>query len=79
MRKTPYTERGIRRLPCFRCGEPACHQWQVCADGNVYRPICLKCDVALNRLVLRWMGFRDWKRKIAKYSAALAVEREANN
>lgn len=67
MRKEPYTEKGILRLKCFRCKNKAVHQWQICADGNVYRPLCLKCDIALNRMVLKWMGFKDWKSKTKKY------------
>ena len=55
-RKQPYTDTGIRRLRCVRCGERAWSQWQVCADGNNFRAICQPCDVALNRLVLEWMG-----------------------
>lgn len=67
MRRTPYTEIGIRRLGCVRCGEQAVHQWQVCADGNQYRPLCVECDIGLNKLVLQWMGFDDWQDKIEKY------------
>lgn len=66
-RRQPYTVRGIRRLPCFRCGAPAEHQWQICSDNNLYRPLCLACDIALNELVLRWMGFPDWEAKIERY------------
>ena len=55
-RPQPYTDTGIRRLRCVRCGERAWSQWQVCADGNNFRAICQMCDVALNRLVLEWMG-----------------------
>ena len=54
-RKQPYTEAGIKRLPCIRCGEPAEYQWQICSDGNNYRPICKVCDIKLNRMVLKWM------------------------
>lgn len=43
MRKKPYTVIGIRRMKCFRCGRPARHQWQICADGSQYRPICGAC------------------------------------
>lgn len=68
MRKKPYTEEGMKRLKCFRCGEKAIHQWQICSDGNVYRPVCLKCDIGINKLVLRYMGFKDWREKIKKYS-----------
>jgi hypothetical protein len=55
-RREPYTEIGIRRLKCIRCGEgPAVFQWQICSDGNKYRPLCAACDIALNRMVLTWM------------------------
>jgi len=56
-RKEPYTEIGVRRLPCFRCGRPSRYQWQICSDGNIYRPICEACDVELNVLVLNFMRF----------------------
>ena len=68
-RRLPYTEAGIRRLPCFRCGRPASYQWQVCADGRLYRPLCTDCDVALNELVLRWMGDPDADAKVETYRA----------
>lgn len=66
-RKQPYTEEGIKRMACLRCGKPAVHQWQICADGNAYRPICLECDIALNEMALRFMNFPDWEAKIADY------------
>ncbi len=66
-RRKPYTVIGIRRLPCARCGQPARHQWQICADGNLYRPICNPCDVALNRAVLEFMGDPEAAEKIATY------------
>jgi hypothetical protein len=69
MRKTPYTEKGIKRLKCFRCGAKAKYQWQICSDGNTYRPICEKCDIELNEMVLKWMGFSDWEHKINEYKA----------
>ena len=69
MRKTPYTEIGIRRLKCFRCENKAQFQWQICSDGNQFRPICLPCDVELNEMVLKFMGFKDWKEMIEKYKA----------
>ncbi len=75
-RKEPYTEIGIRRLPCFRCGAPASQQWNICSDGNLYRPICTDCDLALNRLVLEWMGFEPWRieAKMAEYRSRLLGE-----
>lgn len=68
-RKKPYTVIGIERLPCFRCGNPAYHQWQICADGNLYRPVCLDCDIELNEMVLFWFGFsfEEVVVKIEKY------------
>jgi len=70
-RKRPYTEAGIRRLPCARCGRPARHQWNACADG-LYRPVCTRCDVALNKLALRFMRDPDTEIKIRTYKAKLA-------
>lgn len=66
-RTKPYTVRGIRRLKCYRCGAQAEYQWQICSDGNVYRPVCPACDIALNELVLQFMGFPDWRDKIEAY------------
>lgn len=66
-RKKPYTESGVRRLPCSRCGNMASHQWQVCADNNLWRPLCVSCDIELNRLVLDWMGDPELESKIESY------------
>lgn len=67
-RRTPYTEIGIRRVPCFRCGRsPSYASWTICADGNGYRPMCKECDVALNELVLRWAGDPEVDRKMRAY------------
>ena len=56
MRTKPYTEIGIKRVPCFRCGRPSVHQWQVCALYGEYKGLCADCDIELNRLVLNFMG-----------------------
>ena len=71
MRLKPYTEIGIKRLKCFRCGKPAKYQWEICSDGNQYRPICENCDIELNRTVLQFMGFKDWEAKIELYRKRL--------
>ncbi len=55
-RKEPYTERGIGRMRCVRCNEPARFQWSACADNNLWRPICGRCDVQLNKMALTFMG-----------------------
>lgn len=67
----PYTEIGIRRVQCFRCGEQAQFQWQICADQNQYRPICKECDIELNKLVLEFMGFENREEMITKYTLSL--------
>lgn len=69
MRKKPYSEIGIRRLKCFRsyCNNVPEQQWNICADDNVYRPICNACDIELNIMVLKFMGFKKWQAKIDKY------------
>ena len=66
-RREPYTDRGVRRLPCVRCGEPASQQWAACADGNLWRPICAPCDIAINNLVLDFLGDPDREAKMAAY------------
>lgn len=70
MRTKPYTEIGIKRLKCFRCDNKAHTQWQICADGNQYRPLCWECDVKLNRMVLKFMGFPDYKYMIQFYDTS---------
>lgn len=66
-RKKPYTERGIRRLKCFRCCAPAVHQWSICADGNNFRPVCLDCDIGLNLAALQFMRHPNPGALIAPY------------
>lgn len=74
MRKTPYTAEGIKRVACFRCGaKPSAGTWQVCADGNQYRAVCHDCDVALNRVVLKWMRDPNVATKLARYKGAQPV------
>jgi hypothetical protein len=75
-RRTPYTEIGIRRLPCVRCGaKPSIHQFQICADGRKYRPVCVECDIALNVLVCEFLQLPGHRRRLAQY--AKASRREA--
>jgi hypothetical protein len=70
-RKRPYTETGIKRLPCARCGAPATQQWKVCADGSLNRPICTECDIALNELVLEFMRDPEAQEKLKRYRECL--------
>lgn len=66
-RREPFTAVGIRRVPCCRCGNPSHHQWQACADRGNFRPLCLDCDIALNKLVLAWMGDPNAEKKTTRY------------
>lgn len=66
-RKKPYTQIGISRMKCVRCGNPARFQWNICADGNVYRPICSECDVELNEIVMRWVFGKTREESIKNY------------
>ena len=68
-RTEPYTAAGMRRVKCVRCAGQALHQWQVCADGNHYRALCLSCDIELNRLVLNWANDPNAESKMTAYEA----------
>lgn len=72
-RRQPYTDVGIRRLKCVKCGDPARFQWNACADGNLWRPLCARCDVELNRIVLTWIGDPDADEKITAYARAKGI------
>lgn len=67
-RKKPYTATGIQRLKCIRCGKQAGFQWQICADGNNFRPICDDCDTELNKVVLKFMKHPHYRQLIAEYT-----------
>lgn len=67
MRKKPYTEIGISRIPCKRCGKPSRYQWQVCALNNVYMGVCEKCDIDLNELTLKFFKIKGREKILAKY------------
>ena len=59
MRRKPYTDKGIKRVPCFRCGKPSVQQWQICVLNNEYKGVCKDCDFELNKLVLEFMGISE--------------------
>lgn len=81
MGKGRLTVHTIKRRRCARCHRtPGYATWECCADGNLARVLCLRCDMALNRLVLRWMRDRRAKQKMAAYVRKVmkaAAEREA--
>ena len=69
MRRKPYTEIGIKRVPCFRCGKPSVQQWQICSLNNEYKGLCQQCDIDLNRVVLSFLRInpKDVHSLIADY------------
>lgn len=72
-RRKPYSERGIGRVPCFRCGKPSRFQWQVCSLENRWTPVCVECDVGLNQAALRYTGVPGWEKIIANYARSKGV------
>lgn len=59
-RSKQYTARGIKRVPCVRCGGQGYAQWNACAENTpngrqVFRVLCAECDVGLNELALRYV------------------------
>lgn len=38
---------------CFKCSQPAAHQWRICSDGP-WRWVCKACDLQLNYIAARW-------------------------
>lgn len=68
LRRKPYTQIGIARLPCGRCGRrPATTQFQICADDNIWRVLCRRCDIQLNRIVLRFFNDPEVTAKLSDY------------
>lgn len=73
-RKNPYTSIGIARLPCARCGaKPSLHQWNLCSDNNLQRPVCEKCDAEMNALVLMWMADPEAAAKFLAYCSRESI------
>lgn len=54
-RKKLYTEKGISRVPCIRCGATSTGQWSICSLDGRYVACCLECDIGINALVLQYM------------------------
>ena len=67
-RRKPYTERGLKRLSCARCGDPASRQVVFPIDG-IWKPVCVECEEALNVVCLVFMGdpYPDIDAKIESY------------
>lgn len=68
-RTKPYTEKGILRVACFRCGCPSKYQWNCCADGNIWRGLCQNCDIELNETVLNFFNHPQKVELLRQYKA----------
>lgn len=71
MRRKPYTEKGISRVPCFKCGQPSLTQWQICTLQNEYKGLCMKCDLDLNNLVLEFFQVAHREQIMLNYTRNL--------
>ena len=68
MRRKPYTATGIRRAKCCKCGAQGFSTWQACADDQIYRVLCKRHDIELNRLSVTFaLGKEAAKPKIEAY------------
>lgn len=72
MRTKPYTARGIKRVPCLRCGAPSAHQWNICSLPGQHG-VCTECDVALNAVVLAFMRVPNADDLAAAYAERIAA------
>jgi hypothetical protein len=72
-RQKPYTQRGIRRVPCAHCGRPSTAAWSLtpCAAGGLQRWIglCRDCDLELNARVLDFARVEGREAMIRAYKA----------
>jgi len=67
MRSKQYSKEGIKRVPCAGCGQPSTQQWQICSLNKMHLGICEKCDVDLNRVVLKFFNIRNWPYIVSNY------------
>lgn len=65
-RKKPYTNGEIARRKCF-CGGQAVYQWNCCANGNRWVPVCREHDIQLNEVAMAVMQIPGRARLLAAY------------
>lgn len=74
MRRKPYTQIGIRRVPCKRCGRPSRFQWSVCATNNEQFAVCERCDILLNEIVLLFFKIHNSAVLLRKYARKVYLQ-----
>jgi NAD-dependent SIR2 family protein deacetylase len=52
----PIAVEEIWETPCVRCGAHSQCQWAICANNGNHLPLCIDCDIALNRLILMFLN-----------------------
>lgn len=77
-REQMFSRGELSREPCARCRKfLAFEQWKtkICSLGkpDLWIPICLNCDVELNRVMLEYWAFDDWQERAAAYRAQLVA------
>lgn len=51
---------------CVKCGGPEYARWHFCSHGKA-EPVCIDCDVELNRIALQFRFPRSWEKKLKAY------------
>jgi hypothetical protein len=77
-RRHPYKEHRLDKVSCSvpGCGQPAAEQFDLGHAKEGFRAICEGHDVALNRLVLEFMGDPEAEMKMARYEAGRSKPRQ---
>jgi hypothetical protein len=74
-RREPYTELGLKRVPCARCDKkPSRYQWSSCANNNYWVGVCEDCDILLNEVVLAFFGFLNREELMNAYLEKIGRE-----
>jgi hypothetical protein len=57
---------------CWKCRRKTStfYGWRICSDGPL-RWICKSCDLALNKMALKWAYPKTWKRRFVAYEASI--------
>lgn len=51
---------------CVKCGQPEYARWHFCSHGPE-EPVCIDCDIELNKLALKFRFPRTWEKKLHAY------------
>lgn len=75
VRLRPYTEAGLGRVPCARCGSPSRFQWSidVCALRRkiVWVGLCTEHDIELNAQSLEYIRWPDREAAMRDYAVRM--------